>query len=221
MTARPARTASSLAAVVLTAACMSYYEIPIETPIRVEVRDEQVPSEALYFIFRTPPDGTRECDALDLGLAVLAEGDSSRLTARLVRKEQLVQFVAGGMQRLIGGVSIGLLILRTMPGADLAQVEAIVNEELAAFAADGPTADEIERVKAQAERAFLDSVGTAESLADQLSKYATLFDDPNKLNTALDDLLSVDAAEIQAAAAATLTATNQLVLSYHLQETSV
>jgi hypothetical protein len=34
MTARLARTASSLAAVVLTAACTSYYEIPIETPIR-------------------------------------------------------------------------------------------------------------------------------------------------------------------------------------------
>jgi hypothetical protein len=34
MTARRARTISSLAAVVLTAACTSYYEIPIETPIR-------------------------------------------------------------------------------------------------------------------------------------------------------------------------------------------
>lgn len=34
MTARLARTVSSLAAVVLTAACLSYYEIPIETPIR-------------------------------------------------------------------------------------------------------------------------------------------------------------------------------------------
>jgi hypothetical protein len=34
MTARRARIFSSLAAVVLTAACTSYYEIPIETPIR-------------------------------------------------------------------------------------------------------------------------------------------------------------------------------------------
>ncbi len=34
MTARLARTISSLAAVVLTVACTSYYEIPIETPIR-------------------------------------------------------------------------------------------------------------------------------------------------------------------------------------------
>jgi hypothetical protein len=34
MTARLARIASSLAAVVLTAACTNYYEIPIETPIR-------------------------------------------------------------------------------------------------------------------------------------------------------------------------------------------
>ena len=34
MTARLARTLSSLAAVVMTAACSSYYEIPIETPTR-------------------------------------------------------------------------------------------------------------------------------------------------------------------------------------------
>jgi hypothetical protein len=34
MTVRLARTISSLSAVVLTAACTSYYEIPIETPIR-------------------------------------------------------------------------------------------------------------------------------------------------------------------------------------------
>jgi hypothetical protein len=34
MTARLARTISSLAAVVLTVACTNYYEIPIETPIR-------------------------------------------------------------------------------------------------------------------------------------------------------------------------------------------
>jgi len=34
MTARLARTISSLAAVVMTTACTSYYEIPIETPIR-------------------------------------------------------------------------------------------------------------------------------------------------------------------------------------------
>ena len=34
MTARCARIFSSLVAVLLTAACTSYYEIPIETPIR-------------------------------------------------------------------------------------------------------------------------------------------------------------------------------------------
>ena len=34
MTARLARTLSSLALVLLTTACSNYYEIPIETPIR-------------------------------------------------------------------------------------------------------------------------------------------------------------------------------------------
>jgi hypothetical protein len=37
MTARAARTASSCLAVALTAACTSYYEIPVETPIRAKL----------------------------------------------------------------------------------------------------------------------------------------------------------------------------------------
>ena len=193
---------------------------PLEAAIREEVRDENVPAEALYLVFRVPADGTPECDAVDLALTVLAEGASSRLTSRLVRNEQVAQFVQGGVQRLIGGVGIGMLMLRTMPGADLTVVEAALNEELARFAAEGPTQAELERAKAQAERGFLDSVSTAEGLADQLSRCATLFGDPRRVNTALDAVLGLDRAAVQAAAASLLTPGNQFVLTYHLQESA-
>ena len=190
---------------------------PLTAKVREEVRDEEVPAEAMYVVFRAPADSAPDCDALDLALNVLTNGESSRLVSRLVRREQLAQFVQGGRQGLIGGTDIAMVMLRTMPGADLAQTEAVLAEELARFAAEGPTEAELERAKAQAERDFLDSISTAEGLADTLSRNATLFDDPGRINTVLDRVLAVDVGAAQQAAADYLTADNQFVLTYHLE----
>src|SRR4029450_3976833 len=69
------------------------------------------------------------------------------------------------------------------------RVEALVAEELQALAADGPTESEVEGVRGQAERESLDATSTAERLADELAHYTTLFDDPARLNVALEHLL--------------------------------
>ncbi len=59
MTARLARTISSLSAVVLTAACTSYYEIPIETPIRPKL---DVSSFQRVFVAGFVAGGTEDVD---------------------------------------------------------------------------------------------------------------------------------------------------------------
>ena len=59
MTARLARTISSLSAVVLTAACTSYYEIPIETPIRPKL---DVSSFQRFFVAGFVAGGTEDVD---------------------------------------------------------------------------------------------------------------------------------------------------------------
>jgi hypothetical protein len=59
MTARLARTISSLAAVALTAACTSYYEIPIETPIRPKL---DVSSFQRVFVAGFVAGGTDDVD---------------------------------------------------------------------------------------------------------------------------------------------------------------
>ena len=188
---------------------------PLEAPLRIDVDDPEVPNQALYLTFRVPPDGAPECDAADLALAVLAGGDSSRLVSRLVRREQVAQFVHGGVQRLVGGSAVGLIILHAMPDADLARVEGLVTEELASFAADGPTQSEVERVQAQAEREFLDATSTAERLADELAHYTTLFGDPAELNVALERLLATDRDAVHRAAAELVVPERAQVLAYH------
>jgi predicted Zn-dependent peptidase len=187
---------------------------PLDAPVRTDIDDPDVPNQALYLTFRVPADGTPECDAADLALSVLAGGDSSRLVSRLVRREQVAQFVHGGVQRLVGGSAVGLVVLHTMPDADLPRVEALVAEELQALAADGPTESEVERVRAQAEREFLDATSTAERLADELAHYTTLFDDPARLNVALEHLLGTGRDDVHRAAAELLVPERAQTLTY-------
>ena len=60
------------------------------------------------------------------------------------------------------------------PGHTLDELEAAIHEEIARFADEGPTADELERGRAQAEAAFVfrvQSLGGFGGKADQLNAY--------------------------------------------------
>ncbi|NEE50190.1 insulinase family protein, partial [Streptomyces sp. SID8455] len=65
-----------------------------------------------------------------------------------------------GLLRLAGAPSLGWLDVKTSGGVEVETIEAAVDEELARFAADGPTPEEMERAQAQLEREWLDRLGT-------------------------------------------------------------
>ncbi|MFF8267429.1 M16 family metallopeptidase [Streptomyces sp. NPDC016562] len=175
---------------------------------------ENVPSRALMAAYRLPHDGTRECDAADVALTILGGGESSLLHNRLVRRDQTAVAAGFGMMRLAGAPSLGWLDVKTSSGVDVAAIEAAVDEELARFAAEGPTAEEMERAQAQLEREWLDRLSTVASRADQLCRFAVLFGDPRLALTAVERVLDITAEEVQAVAAARLRPDNRAVLVY-------
>ncbi|QMU78713.1 insulinase family protein [Streptacidiphilus sp. PB12-B1b] len=175
---------------------------------------EEVPSRAMMAVYPLPLDGTREADAADLALTILGTGESSRLYNRLVRRDRSAVTAGFGLLRLAGAPSLGWLDAKTSGDASLASVEAAVDEELARFAAEGPTPEELERAQAQIEREWLDRLDTVNGRADELCRYAVLFGDPKLLNSALDKVLDVTAEEVQAVAARFLTPDNRVVLTY-------
>lgn len=181
--------------------------------LREEVREE-VPARALMAAYRLPHDGTRECDAADLALTVLGGGESSRLHNRLVRRDRTAVAAGFGLLRLAGAPSLGWLDVKMSGGVEVPQVEAAVDEELARFAADGPTPEEMERAQAQLEREWLDRLGTVAGRADELCRFAVLFGDPQLALTAVQRVLDVTAEEVQAAAKAQLRPDNRAVLVY-------
>jgi predicted Zn-dependent peptidase len=175
---------------------------------------EEVPARALMAAYRLPHDGTRECDAADLALTVLGGGESSRLHNRLVRRDRTAVAAGFGLLRLAGAPSMGWLDVKTSGGVEVPQIEAAVDEELARFAAEGPTPGEMERAQAQLEREWLDRLGTVAGRADELCRYAVLFGDPQLALTAVQRVLDVTAEEVQAIAKARLHPENRAVLVY-------
>ncbi|MFC9488673.1 M16 family metallopeptidase [Streptomyces hydrogenans] len=175
---------------------------------------EDVPARALMAAYRLPEDGTRACDAADLALTVLGGGESSRLHNRLVRRDRTAVAAGFGLLRLAGAPSLGWLDVKTSGGVEVPAIEAAVDEELARFAAEGPTAEEMERAQAQLEREWLDRLGTVAGRADELCRFAVLFGDPQLALTAVDRVLAVTADEVREVAAARLRPDNRAVLVY-------
>ena len=169
---------------------------PLAEP-RVDVVHAEVPAPAAYLGWPLPADGSPEADAAEVALRVLADGPSSRLEVRLVRREETAQSVGAGVERLIGGASLGLVILRARDGVDVRELEAAVAEELRRLGADGPTDRELAAARAGAEREYLEETATFAGQADELSRHATLFGDPALADSRVERLAAVTAERVR------------------------
>ncbi|MDT0450225.1 M16 family metallopeptidase [Streptomyces hesseae] len=179
-----------------------------------EVVREEVPSRALMAAYRLPHDGTREGDAADLALTILGGGESSRLHNRLVRHDRTAVAAGFGLLRLAGAPSLGWLDVKASGGVEVSAIEAAVDDELARFAAEGPTPEEMERAQAQLEREWLDRLATVSGRADELCRFAVLFGDPQLALTAVQRVLDITPGEVQEVAKARLHPDNRAVLVY-------
>ena len=141
---------------------------------------------------------------LDLVSDLLASGKTSRLYRRLVYQMRLATEVAA-FQQSRESSSYFQVVATAAPGRTLGEVEAAITEEIERFAAEGPTADELARVMAQAEAQFvyrLQAVGGFGGKSDQLNAYNVFLGEPESLQHDLDRYLRVTP---QALAAATRT----------------
>ena len=113
-----------------------------------QIVQDRVPQPRIYKIWNVPQFGTPENVSLDLLSDVLSSGKSSRLYKRLVYDEQLCSSVAAYMDsREIAGLFT--ITADAKPGADLAKIEKIIDEELNKVIKDGPTEAEMAKIKTQ------------------------------------------------------------------------
>jgi zinc protease len=116
------------------------------TGVHRQQAQDRVPAARVFNVWNMPGYGQADTDYLDLVSDVLAAGKDSRLYKRLVYDEQIATSVSSGISpNEIGGqFSVGA---SAKPGGGLGSINKDVQEELDRFLKDGPTAEELERVK--------------------------------------------------------------------------
>lgn len=110
------------------------------------VLEDRVPLARIYKTWNVPGITTRDFTLLDMASDVLTGGKNSRLYKRLVYDDQIATDVSASM----GPFEIGSqfqITATAKPGVELSRVEAALDEELAKFLKDGPTEEELGRVK--------------------------------------------------------------------------
>jgi zinc protease len=185
----------------------------IGTDVRVTVPD-RVPLPRIYLAHRIPPFGTDAFDALDVAADVLGSGRASRLYASLVRGQRLAQDVSVFVFPIVGGASMFTLWVTARPGVAPETLEAATLAEVERLADDGPTEADLERVRnlhASHAASALERIGER---ADRLSMYATLFDDPGRVNAEVARYAAVDSERVASTLRDSVHAGNRVTLTY-------
>ncbi len=138
--------------------------------IKRSALQDRVPQARLYQTWNVPGFCERDTNLLQMAGEVLAGGKNSRLYQRLVYRERIATSVSAGLGPFEIGTQFQIDTL-VAPDADTAVVEKAINEELQRFLRDGPTAEELERVKVGSEA---DSVRGQERIDGFSGKSSTL-----------------------------------------------
>jgi zinc protease len=147
--------------------------------VRIQFED-RVELPRLYLAWLTPAMFAEGDADLDLATDLLANGKTSRLYRRLVFDERLATDVSASQNsREMAGYT--QITATAAPGHALGELERAILDEIARLAADGPTDEEMDRGRVQAEAQFvfrLQTVGGFGGKSDQLNAYNVFLHDP-------------------------------------------
>jgi zinc protease len=177
--------------------------------------EDRVELPRLYVAWLTPAmfaDGDAD---LDLGTDLLANGKTSRLYRRLVFEERIATDVSAAQNsREIAGYA--QITATAAPGHALGEIEQVILEEVSRLAAEGPSDDEIERGRVQAEAQFmyrLQTVGGFGGKSDQLNAYNMFLGDPAYFERDLARYHEVTSQSLQQTVATYLAQARRVTLS--------
>ncbi len=113
------------------------------------VLQDRVANARIIKTWNTPGFSSRDTALLDMAASVLGGGKNSRLYKRLVYKDQIATSVSANIQPFELGGQFDITA-NVKPGGDAAAVEKAIDEELARFLREGPTAAELDLAKVTA-----------------------------------------------------------------------
>ena len=167
-----------------------------------QVVQDRVPQARIYKVWNIPEYGSAEADYLNLVSDCLSSGKSSRFYKRLIYDDQIAtEALAYIDSREIGGQFYVRVTAR--PGQSVAQVEKELDEELARFIKNGPTPEEMQRVKAQYQAGFIrgiERIGGFGGKSDRLAQSQVFRGSPDAFKISLKRVQLATAEDLRAAA---------------------
>lgn len=165
---------------------------------RRELIEDRVPNARLTLAWPMPPAGDADATRLSIAARVLGGDASARLSQRLVRERGCAAAAgASTSAQLLAGSFVVTLTLH--PGQDAAEAEREVHQALQRLADEGPSADELERVKVQCQAGLLGLQGDLAALADTLAMNEVFFGQPDFFVGELDTIRALTAQDLQQA----------------------
>ena len=173
--------------------------IPTHNGNTYQVYQDRVPESRVLFAWNTPQYGSQEDIYFDLISAILSSGKNSRLYKKLVYEDQTASsvqaFQASGeiASRFISYANV-------KPGEDVKKVENVLLNEIQNLAQNGPTEEELKRVKAEYMANFikgLERIGGFGGVSDILASSQTYHDDPTHYKKVLKYVENATPQDIQ------------------------
>ena len=148
---------------------------------------------------------------------MLAAGESSRLNQSLVYRQRVATQAGFNADLRVGP---GLLIAYAIAagGKSPADLQAALLAEVTRLATVPPSAAELAKVKTQLVTAALTSRQTPLGLASAIAEAAVLEGDPARVNTELDDLQRVSAADVQRVMQHYIIDTHKVTIDYRQEQ---
>ena len=170
--------------------------------------DAQTP--LLHMAFHAGATADEDTLHLDLLLAILAEGSSSRLHQLLVEEEQLALQV-GGWQSDGFDPGLAYFAMTLPPGADIEAAETRLLAELERVANEGVTAAELTKARNLRLAAFWRGLQTIDGKASAVGNFEVFTNDYENLFAIPEKLSAISSDQVQAVAAKVFRETNMTV----------
>ena len=173
--------------------------------------DSLAPAPAFVLGWKIPPRRTPDYYALSLAADLIFEGDSSRLYQKLVKGDESVVSIQGGIDER-RGPSAWYIFALPKPGEEVSEIRQQIVDEIRALGTSGPSAAEMEKLR---NSLCNDTVRGRQSTmyrAQRLSEYALYDGDPTLFDSELDKYLAITPEEIRSAVQRFLDVENRVVL---------
>jgi predicted Zn-dependent peptidase len=173
--------------------------------------DKLAPVPAFALGWKIPTRRTPKFYALSLASHLLFEGESARLYQKLVKTEESVVQIQGGIDERRGPSGLFIVVI-PKPDHQGTRIRQIIFDEIRQLATLGPSSEEMEKLRNNLFNAAVRSRQSSLFRAQQIAESALYDHEPELFNTDLQTYLDVTADQIRDAVAQHLDTENRVLL---------